>query len=90
MFAIVERKLEWIEKDLWSDPCCLITERVLDVASEKDLLVKKYIEEEEGWEEKIDDDDPFHLKRYEKYNDHGNRVQRIIAGIGDEFTEEVY
>ena len=40
MFAIIERKLEWIEKDIWSDPCCLVEERILDVG-EKDML-KKY------------------------------------------------
>ena len=87
MFTIIERKLEWIEKDIWSDPCCLVEERILDVG-EKDML-KKYIEEG-GWE-KIENDDPFHLiEKYEKYNDHGNKVERIIVGIGDEFIEEVY
>ena len=90
MFVILEREYEWYEKDMWSDPCLYITERVLDVANERNLLIEKYMKEE-GWEEKIDDDDPFHLKRYEKYDDHGNKVQRVIVGIGDEFiTEEVY
>ena len=89
MFVIIERKYEWYEKDIWSDPCLDITERVLDVANEKDMLIEKYMKEE-GWEEKIDDDDPLHLKSYEKYDDHGNKVQRVIVGIGDEFTKEVY
>lgn len=88
MFACLERKYEWYEDNMWSDPRLNIEEKILDVANEKDML-KKYIEEG-GWE-KIENDDPFHLiEKYEKYDDRGNRVQRIIAGIGDEFTEEVY
>lgn len=91
MFVIIEREYEWYEKDMWSDPCLDVKERVMDIADCDETLIEKYIKKEEGWEKIEDEYDREHLiKKYERYNDHGNKIERIIVGIGDEFIEEVY
>lgn len=86
MFAVIEKKYQWYEEDRWSDPSIIVTERVLDVG-EKDML-KKYVKEG-GWE-KIENDDDLLIEKFEKYDDHANKVQRIIVEVGDVFTKEVY
>lgn len=91
MFAIIEREYEWYEKDMWSDPCLDVKERVMDIADCDKTLIEKYIKKEEGWEKIEDEYDAKHLiKKYGYTNDHGNKIERIIVGIGDEFIEEVY
>lgn len=89
MFVIIERKYEWYEKDMWSDPCLDVKERVMDIAGYDGNLIDKYIKKGE-WEKIEDEYDTKLIKRYKKYDDHGNKVERIIVGIGDEFIEEVY
>jgi len=87
MFVIIQREYEWYEK-VWDDSGLYVKEKVMDIA-DCDETLEKYIKKEEGWE-KIEDDAKHLIKKYEKYNDHGNKIERIIVGIGDEFIEEVY
>ena len=90
MFAIIEREYEWYEK-VWDDSGLNIEEKILDIADCDETLIDKYIKKEEGWEKIEDEYDAKHLiKKYGYTNDHGNKVERIIVGIGDEFIEEVY
>lgn len=74
-----------------------IKEKVMDIADCDETLIEKYIKKEEGWEKIEDEYDAKHqgvldplIKKYGYTNDHGNKVERIIVGIGDEFIEEVY
>ena len=89
MFAIIEREYEWYEK-VWDDSGLNIEEKILDIADCDKTLIDKYIKKGE-WEKIEDEYDAKHLiKKYKRYNDHGNKIERIIVGIGDEFIEEVY
>lgn len=96
MFAIIEREYEWYEK-VWYDSGLYVKEKVMDIADCDETLIEKYIKKEEGWEKIEDEYDAKHqgvldplIKKYGYTNDHGNKVERIIVGIGDEFIEEVY